>query len=110
MKKCPLCGLVNPDTSVGCDCGYSFAGGVHMMAPPRAAARPAAYGFLVLVHSVLWCGVAVAAVVAGISLFMTTPANAIQQSAIGSFVAPPLIAYVLARAFDELALRWPPTA
>jgi hypothetical protein len=26
-KRCPHCGLVNPGTAEGCDCGYSFANG-----------------------------------------------------------------------------------
>ncbi len=26
-RDCPVCGLVNPDTSPRCDCGFNFEGG-----------------------------------------------------------------------------------
>ncbi len=25
--KCPICGLINPDTALRCDCGYDFPSG-----------------------------------------------------------------------------------
>ena len=35
-RDCPVCGLVNPDTSPRCDCGFNFEGGAQALKEANA--------------------------------------------------------------------------
>jgi hypothetical protein len=111
VKSCSSCGLTNPDSSVRCDCGFSFAAGAGsaVASSATASSRPLSIGggLALLGHAILWCAVVATALYAAwLLLTLTMPVSAVQQGAVSSVAVPPVVAYVLARGFDELAMRF----
>lgn len=54
-RDCPVCGLVNPDTSAKCDCGFNFEGGPEALKEANVAGRGKMIlgGFLFIVGSLI---------------------------------------------------------
>ncbi len=64
MTKCPRCGLINPETSQRCDCGYDFGTGTvdkTVAPPPSAASR-------LLKSGLMTCGIGIVGIIAGVAL------------------------------------------
>jgi hypothetical protein len=60
-RDCPMCGLVNPDTSRLCDCGYDFYGGSEALRQVNVAGRGGmVIGVLLIAFGVVLCMVAFA--------------------------------------------------